>query len=188
MKNYEYFLYSNGNNAYSLDYQNHLLNKYVLKDGKYNIENSELLKGLKSVNKVFDFNLQIEYADKSVKSIHKFADGVAEITLALTDEDLKTLDKNKIKVLYYNEETKKYEALETSVDGNNITFKTSHFSKFIVAEIDNAGQSVNDITASVKTGDNNSSRNILLFGVFALLSLGGITIMGYSKLRKNKLK
>ena len=57
-----------------------------------------------------------------------------EVTLALTDEDLKGLDRSKLVVLYYNEETKEYEEMKTVVDGNNVTFKTPHFSKFIVAE------------------------------------------------------
>lgn len=157
---------------------------------KYNtIENSDLIKGLKSVNKVFDFNLEVQYADNSVKSIHKFANGQAEVTLALTDDDLKGLDKNKIKVLYYNEETKKYEVLETKVVGNNVTFKTTHFSKFIVAEVDNAGEPVKAQIATaigVKTGDTNNSRNVLFIGAVALISLGAIGFMGYSRVKKNK--
>ena len=82
---------------------------------------------------MFSFELLVTKEEGQV-SIHNFADGEVEVTLALTDEDLKGLDRSKLVVLYYNEETKEYEQMETVVDGNNVTFKTPHFSKFIVAE------------------------------------------------------
>jgi LPXTG-motif cell wall-anchored protein len=156
------------------------------------IDNSDIVKGLKAVNKVFDFSLLVEYGNTS-KSIHQFANGEAEVTLALSDEELKGLDKTKIKVLYYNEETKKYEVMETTVDGNKVTFKTSHFSKFIVAEVNTSGQPVvisnnTTTTAAVtpKTGDTNS--NVLVLGAFALVSLGIVITFSYKNLKKNKVK
>lgn len=96
-------------------------------------ENNAITDGLKAVNKVFSFELLVTKEEGQV-SVHNFADGEVEVTLALTDEDLKGLDRSKLVVLYYNEETKEYEEMETVVDGNNVTFKTPHFSKFIVAE------------------------------------------------------
>ena len=96
-------------------------------------EDNTLTDGLKAVNKVFNFDLTVIKEDGTL-SVHNFADGEAEITLSLTDDELQGLDRSKLVVLYYNEETKKYEEMETVVDGNNVTFKTTHFSKFIVAE------------------------------------------------------
>lgn len=96
-------------------------------------EDKKITGGLKAVNKVFSFELLVTKEEGQV-SIHNFADGEVEVTLALTDEDLKGLDRSKLVVLYYNEETKEYEEMKTVVDGNNVTFKTPHFSKFIVAE------------------------------------------------------
>lgn len=97
------------------------------------LSDSEITKGLKSVNKVFDFNLVVNKEGESV-NIHNFKDGVAEITFALSDAELEGLNKDKLIVYYYNEETGKFEAMETKVEGNNITFKTSHFSKYVIAE------------------------------------------------------
>lgn len=94
---------------------------------------SEIIKDLKAVNKVFDFNLIINKENEGV-NIHNFKDGVAEITISLSDEELEGLNKDKLKVYYYNEETKEFEVMETKVEDNNITFKTSHFSKYVIAE------------------------------------------------------
>ena len=97
------------------------------------IKDSEITKDLKAVNKVFDFNIVVNKENEGVK-IHNFKDGLAEITISLSDEELEGLNKNKLKVYYYNEETNEFEAMETKVEGNNITFKTSHFSKYVIAE------------------------------------------------------
>lgn len=94
---------------------------------------SEIIKDLKAVNKVFDFNLIINKENEGV-NIHNFKDGVAEITISLSDAELEGLNKDKLKVYYYNEETNEFEAMETKVEGNDITFKTSHFSKYVIAE------------------------------------------------------
>lgn len=134
------------------------------------VANSEITKDLKAVNKVFDFNLVVNKENESV-NIHNFKDGVAEITLALSDEELQGLNKDKLKVYYYNEETKKFEAMETKVDGNNVTFKTSHFSKYVIAEeiANNVTSPDNDDEVTIKpdtnkpntdsTTNNNSNNN-----------------------------
>ena len=96
-------------------------------------ENNAITDGLKAVNKVFSFELLVTKEEGQV-SVHNFADGEVEVTLALSDKELEGLDRSKLVVLYYNEETKEYEEMDTVVDGNNVTFKTPHFSKFIVAE------------------------------------------------------
>lgn len=109
------------------------------------LSDSEIIKDLKAVNKVFDFNIVVNKENEGVK-IHNFKDGVAEITISLSDEELEGLNKDKLKVYYYNEETNEFEAMETKVEGNDITFKTSHFSKYVIAEeiVDNTVVSTPD--------------------------------------------
>ena len=126
-------------------------------------EDKKITSGLKAVNKVFSFELLVTKEEGQV-SIHNFADGEVEVTLALTDEDLKGLDRSKLVVLYYNEETKEYEEMKTVVDGNNVTFKTPHFSKFIVAEKEIISDSesneeegtVGNGSGSIGSGSNNN--------------------------------
>jgi len=97
------------------------------------LSGSEITKDLKAINKVFDFNLFVNKENEAIK-IHNFKEGQAEITITLAEEEFQGLNKDKLKVYYYNEETKKFEVMETSVNGNAVTFKTSHFSKFVIAE------------------------------------------------------
>lgn len=158
------------------------------------IEDSEIIKDLKAVNKVFDLSISVEYNDGSVKSIHKFADGTVEVKLTLTDEELKGLDRSKLKVFYYNEETKKFEMMKTKVEGNDITFITNHFSKFIIAEAD-GNKPVKEVSSkkdnnkkkttssekTTKTGDNNLTG--IYFGM-ATLALVGMYGVVYSKRKK----
>ncbi|MGG7177115.1 hypothetical protein ACQPU1_05975 [Clostridium paraputrificum] len=140
-------------------------------------ENSEITKGLKAVNKVFSFDLVVNKNDGSEVIIHNFANGVAEISLNLTDDELAGLNRDKLLVFYYNEETKKYEAMETKVDGNVVTFKTPHFSSFIIAEAE-GNVPVNNNPIS-KTNDNN---NLVMLSIVALLS--GIAVISLKKTRK----
>ncbi|MDU5110341.1 MAG: LPXTG cell wall anchor domain-containing protein [Clostridium sp.] len=97
------------------------------------VEDSAILKDINAVNKVFDFNLIVNKEDGST-FIHNFKDGQVEITISLTDKDLEGLNKDNLVVYYYNDATKKFEAMETKVEGNEVTFKTPHFSKYVVAE------------------------------------------------------
>ncbi|ASW42413.1 hypothetical protein [Clostridium isatidis] len=104
------------------------------------LEASDILKDIKGVNKVFDFNLIINKEDGSI-FVHNFKEGEVEISISLSDKDLEGLNRNNILVYYYNEETNSFEAMETVVSGNKITFKTSHFSKYVIAEkIDKNGE------------------------------------------------
>jgi LPXTG-motif cell wall-anchored protein len=140
------------------------------------IVDSEIVKGFNAVNKVYDFTLTINKENGSV-NIHNFANGVAEIKINVTDEDLKGLDRNNLSVFYYNEETKKFEEVETIVNGNEITFKTSHFSKYVIgekslAEVANNGSS--NTQTLPKTGAVVSSTVIALIGL--LLVAAGITL------------
>ncbi|MDT8719591.1 hypothetical protein IAI10_23390 [Clostridium sp. 19966] len=105
--------------------------KIVLK--ATSLTDSDILKGLKDVKKVFEFDLSVVDGAKTT-AIHNFANGTAEISLNLSDEDLKGLNKSNLAVFYYNESTKQFEQMDTTVNGNTITFKTPHFSQYVVAE------------------------------------------------------
>lgn len=115
------------------------IDKSILENAKavklaYNVlENTDITKDIKGLNKVFNFELIVEKESGNV-SIHNFADGVVEVKITLTNEELNGLNKDKLAVFYYNETTKKFEMMETKIDGNNVIFKTSHFSSFIIAE------------------------------------------------------
>ena len=122
------------------------------------IENSDIVKDIKSVNKVFDFNLIVNNEDGNT-FIHNFKDGQAEITLSLTDKELEGLNKDNIVVYYYNETEKKFEAMETKVAGNKVTFTTSHFSKYIIAEKLDDSLLVDKDENTTKPEENTNSSN-----------------------------
>ena len=148
------FEIKNGENTIILPFS--LIDKDLLKEGSSVIfemkanEDTSITAGIKGVKKVFEFNLYVKTGDEIVY-IHNFKDGVATITLKLTDEELKGLSKENLAVFFYNEETKTFEQLETTVNGNEVTFKTSHFSKFIIAE---KAINENGVTLPATGGDN----------------------------------
>lgn len=140
------------------------------------IVDSEIVKGFNAVNKVYDFTLTINKENGPV-NIHNFVNGVAEIKINVTDEDLKGLDRNNLSVFYYNEETKKFEEVETTVNGNEITFKTSHFSKYVIGEKslgEVANNEASNTQALPNTGAVVSSTVIALIGL--LLVVAGVTL------------
>lgn len=124
-----------------------LLDRNLLIEGskvvfKFSIsEVDDLTKNVKGVKKVFEFNLAIVNAEDVIE-VHDFKDELVEVTLKLTDDELSGLDRSKLAVFYYNEDTKSFEVMDTKVEGNNVTFTTSHFSKFIVAEKDESNNSI----------------------------------------------
>lgn len=159
------------------------------------VENSDIIKQIKAVNKVFDFNLIINKGNESL-NIHNFKDGLAEVILNLTDEDLKELNKDKLVVYYYNDVEKTFEAMETVVNGNKITFKTPHFSKYVVAEKvtdTNGGSSpsegANDNTNNnTETGKGNlpETGSVVSNNVILVLAIGIVAIGGIMFFRKRK--
>lgn len=159
------------------------------------VENSDIIKQIKAVNKVFDFNLIINKGNESL-NIHNFKDGLAEVTLNLTDEDLKELNKDKLVVYYYNDIEKTFEAMETVVNGNKITFKTSHFSKYVVAEKvtdTNGGSSpsegANDNTnnnTEIGKGNLPETGSVVSNNVILVLAIGIVAIGGIMFFRKRK--
>lgn len=149
-----------------------LIDRSLLTDGskvifKTSIENSnDLTKNIKGLKKVFNFSLSIVNGD-SILEVHNFKDGIAEITITLTDEELKGLDKSKLAVFYYNEETNKFEVMDTKIDGNKVIFTTSHFSKFIVAE---KASNSNNGEVLPQTGGTLDMNGLLALGMMATLA------------------
>ncbi|MDU2158593.1 Ig-like domain-containing protein, partial [Clostridium sp.] len=162
------FEIKNGENTIILPFS--LIDKDLLKEGSSIIfemkvnEDSTITAGIKGVKKVFEFNLYVKTGDEIVK-IHEFKDGVATVTLKLTDEDLKGLNKENLAVFYYNEETKTFEQLETTINGNEVTFKTSHFSKFIIAE-----KASNESGVTLPATGRNNPINGIIFGFLLVLA------------------
>jgi alpha-L-arabinofuranosidase/beta-xylosidase len=157
-----------------------LIDKALLKDGTkviirtYIDSASDLVKNLKGIKKVFGYEIEVINNGTST-FVHSFASGVAEININLSDEELKGLDKNNISVFYYNEDTKKFEVMDTVVSGNKVTFKTPHFSKFIIAEKDKDAATTTSTTTIPKTGSLVGS-NLLLFSGLLLIILGAATV------------
>ncbi|NLK95556.1 MAG: hypothetical protein GX275_10270 [Clostridiales bacterium] len=146
-------------------------------------EDKDILDKLKKgVKKVFTFDLVVEKNDGTSVNVHKFANGEAEISFAVTEEDLKDLDVSKLVVLYYNEETKEFEPLETTIENGVVTFKTSHFSSFVLGEKE--ANTTKD-GSKTKTSDGNG---ILGFTVAALVSLGvvAVSVYGYKSRKLEK--
>ncbi|GFZ33549.1 peptidase S8 [Clostridium zeae] len=120
-------------------------------------DGSSLTKGLKAVSKIFKFEAIVE-GNGNKTAVHKFSnEAEATITITLSDEELKGLDKSKLAIFYYNEETKKFEEMDTKVDGNKVTFKTPHFSEYILAEKQVASNTGNTNTGSTNTGTTSGS-------------------------------
>ncbi|MCF0148646.1 MAG: LPXTG cell wall anchor domain-containing protein, partial [Clostridium sp.] len=173
-----YLEIKNGENIITLPFS--LIDKDLLKEGSSIIfemkvsEDTSITSGIKGVKKVFEFNLYVKNGNEST-SIHNFKNGVATIKIKLSDEDLKGLNKNNLAVFYYNESTKKFEELETSINGNEVTFKTSHFSKFIIAE---KVKNESGVTLPA-TGGNNPSYLLIL--AIIMVGIGSIIITSRNK-------
>ena len=178
-----FFEIKNGENTIILPFS--LIDKDLLKEGSSIIfemkanEDATIMAGIKGVKKVFEFNLFVKTGDNLVK-IHNFKNGVATVTLKLTDEDLKGLNRGNLTVFYYNEETKTFEQMETTINGNEVTFKTSHFSKFIIAEKVN---NENGVTLPA-TGGNNPIY-LIIIGMI-IVGAGAFMLLNKKKKEENK--
>ncbi len=177
------FEIKNGENTILLPFT--LIDKELLKEGSSIIfemkvkEDATITAGIRGVKKVFEFNLLIKNGEEVV-TVHSFKDGVATVTLKLTDEDLKGLNKANLAVFYYNEETKTFEQLETTINGNEITFKTPHFSKFIIAEKANNESGV----ILPATGGNNPIY-LIIVGII-IVGAGAFMLLSKKKKMENK--
>lgn len=99
---------------------------------------SALLNSIKSIGKIFDFNLTSYSQDgKKIKDMHEFKSGEAKISVKLTNEEVQNLDINKLSAFYYNENTKLWENVGGSYDkkNNTFTFTIKHFSKYTIGQI-----------------------------------------------------
>lgn len=141
------------------------------------VENSDITKDIKGLKKVFNFELIVEKESGNV-SIHNFANGVAEVKITLTNEELNGLNKDNLAVFYYNETTKKFEMMETRIEGNNVIFKTPHFSSFVIAE----KNTVNGNTIAQTLPQTGAPISSSLVVVFALVLVGsGIVLANKRK-------
>lgn len=99
---------------------------------------------------------------------------------------------NQLALFYFNENTNEVTPVEFTVDpsGAFVTFKTNHFSKYVLTQkattsgTENVTKPTNptvDTTTSVKTGDTST---ILLWSIVAAISLaGGITALFFKRRR-----
>ncbi|MCR1949439.1 Ig-like domain-containing protein [Clostridium sp. DSM 100503] len=177
------FEIKNGENTILLPFS--LIDKELLKEDSSIIfemkvkEDATITAGIRGVKKVFEFNLLIKNGEEVV-TVHSFKDGVATVTLKLTDEDLKGLNKANLAVFYYNEETKTFEQLETTINGNEITFKTPHFSKFIIAEKAN-----NESGVTLPATGGNNPIYLIIVGII-IVGAGAFMLLSKKKKMENK--
>ncbi|WP_288221349.1 alpha-amylase family glycosyl hydrolase [uncultured Clostridium sp.] len=172
----------NGENNIVLPFS--LIDKDLLKEGATLIFEMKITPdkiitaGIKGVKKVFEFNLFIKNDNGSIP-IHNFKDGYATIKLKLSDEELKGLNKDKLAVFYYNEVNGDFEIMETTINGNEITFKTNHFSKFIIAEktTNEEGQIL------PQTGANNPTYILIL--AIIVVGIGSVLLLKNKKSKEN---
>lgn len=129
---------------------------------KFTVEENTLKTGVHAVNKLFSYELIVDG-----QIIHNFKSGQAKISITLSEEDLKGFDLNKLGVYYYNEAAKQLELMDTTINGNVITFSTVHFSQYIIAEKTNG--------TLVKTGS--SVDFVLLVQVAVVLIILGMSLL-----------
>jgi rhamnogalacturonan endolyase len=99
----------------------------------------ESLKEVKGIGEVYDFGLAL-YSKTGTKleDVHDFnGDTKVQITVNLTDAQLKNLNTSKLGALYYNEDSKKWEFIGGSFDATTkkFSFETPHFSKYTIADM-----------------------------------------------------
>ena len=127
---------------------------------------------LKAVQKLFDFNL----IDSKGNAITDFGKYKIDITLNLEENDLKGLNKSKLRVFYWNN-NKASEWFKTSIEGTQVKFSTGHFSTFGVGEYSKSS------STGVKTGDTNNVMPLVatLVGSVLLASAVGISVLKKKK-------
>lgn len=141
---------------------------------------SDILKNIRSTGKVFEFNLFTTDSQTGVsKAIHNFKNGMATITIKLSPEDIKGLDASKFAMLYYNETTKTFENLGGTFDKTKLTFtfKTPHFSKFVLAEVNTNGTAATNNTSSLPSTGSMINIDTLAFAGIAFLGAGSFVLL-----------
>ncbi|GFP74192.1 hypothetical protein [Clostridium fungisolvens] len=141
--------------------------------------NTDLVKGLKAVKKLYSIDVEVVDGEKKT-AVHKLANGESEINFTLSDEELTDLNKSNLAIFYYNEDTKKFEYIETKVDGNKVTFKTPHFSKFIIAEKSKKSKEI-----IPKTETRFDAKTIaIIASILVVLGIGALGFRKFVKLNK----
>lgn len=116
-----------------------IINKKILDGAEgvrfrfYKEKDTDIIKNLKAIDKVFNFDLSIVNNTGEIY-VHNFAEGSCDVKLTLLENETELLDKDKAVVFYYNEGSKEFEMMSSRVDKNSIIFNTNHFSKFIISE------------------------------------------------------
>jgi lactocepin len=87
-------------------------------------------KGHNTVSDVLNLNIQLE-KDGKPTSYSAFA---TPVTVSVSVKDKKFVDKRKVAAYYLNEDTGVWEYIGGKVSGDNFTFRTNHFSQFVVIE------------------------------------------------------
>ena len=141
--------------------------------------------GYKAISKVFDFKLVGTNSDGNEKLISNF-DKAISLTINLSDDELIGINKSKLRAFSIKDDGT-LEELPTTISGNKVTFTTTHFSKFIIAEkqdsiesspTSNVNNTQTTTVSTVKTGDVSTTLPLV---VSALLSIVGIIGFGRKK-------
>ncbi|MDS0528306.1 S8 family serine peptidase [Clostridium sp. SHJSY1] len=147
----------------------------------------------KAVNRLIDLSL----VDSDGKLIKDFKGNKVKVSVKLTDEELKNLDKSKLTAYYYDESVKEWKEIggEFSNDTSTFTFETTKFSKFVIGEkvssnnpvpekIVNSSSNeveINTNGLTEKTGDKTTLGAILALVFMAIVSGGALFITGRKK-------
>jgi lactocepin len=122
-------------------------------------DDQELLLNLKSIGKVIDLSL----ADSAGKLISDFNGNKVKVSIKLTDEQLKNLDKSKLSAYYYDESSKSWKELggEFINEASVFNFETTHFTKFTIAEkeVTKSGGDVKDNSSNGDTNTGTTTQN-----------------------------
>ncbi|MBD7910699.1 S8 family serine peptidase [Clostridium cibarium] len=152
-------------------------------------EDRDLLSTLKSIGEIIDLSLTNSHG----KVISDFNGNKVKVSIKITDDQLKNLDKGKLAAYYYDESTNTWKEIggEFLNESSEFVFETSHFTKFTIAEklVDNkdgnpdngamnTNSTGNKSGLSEKTGDKNSLSMILGVTLIALVSGAGLFISG----------
>jgi lactocepin len=87
-------------------------------------------KGHNTVSDVLNLNIQLEKDGKQTA----FSTFAQPVTVSVSVKDKKFADKRKVSAYYLNEDTGVWEYVGGKVSGDNFTFRTNHFSQYVVIE------------------------------------------------------
>ena len=157
---------------------------------KSGISNLDVKSSVKLGKQVY-FELSVEKNDGTTGSIHSFLAPV-QISIPFTAEDIKDIDISKLTVYYIKADGTLEEMKDSKVEGNFITFTTSHFSSYVLGEKEEAIQTTPEDkkaeeTKTTKTSDNTSIIGLSLIASIATL-IGGITFISLKRKKREGIK